>query len=151
MKTFLIIVGIIYLVWKAIQIIIYKGKVMMEPHQYAKMKWKTIKKLYPINPEKWDYNYGRYERYAGEEFPLRILYYENTPIMLTAIDFIRFRIAYKIHAHTYGCDKASHRALKNIMEDVQEDIDKQKEQAQKEIDTALQEMRGAINNETMDR
>lgn len=144
MKIFMIIVGCLYLTWKVMQILIYKGKCLMEPHQYAKMKWKTIKQLYHINPEKWDYDCGRYEHFAGEEFPLRILYYENTPIMLTAIDFIRFRIAYKIHAHSYGCDKESHKALQNILEDVQKDIDKQREQAQNQIDSALKEMKGVI-------
>lgn len=145
MKTFIMIIIILYLIWKVLQIIIYKGKVAFgDPHDYAKMKWKTIKRLYPINPEKWNYTCGRYERHLGEEWPQRILYYKDTPIMLTAIDFIKFRIAYRIHAHSYGCDKDNHMALKNIMEDVQHDIDKQKEQAQREIDLAMKEMRGAI-------
>lgn len=141
MGIFLRIIIGIYLTWKILHIIIYKCKVTFgDPHTYAKMKWKTIKKLYPINPKKWDYDFGRYG--GLDEFPVRILYYDKTPIMLSTIDFIRFRIAYRIHARSYGFGTDNYEALEDIIEDVQKDIDKQREQAQKEINTAIKEMKG---------
>lgn len=144
MKSIITSLIITYFIWKIIEILIYRIKVVLSGADYAKMKWKTIKSLYPINPDKWDYTL-----LDSDEFPLRILYYQHTPIMLNIFDFIKFRIAYKIHARSYGFDKLNHKALERILTDVQEDIDKQKAQAQSQIDLALKDMKGVINNETL--
>lgn len=153
MKIILMIVVGIYLAWKILHIISYKLKIVMTTDNYAKMKWKTIKRLYPINPNKWSYNYFDDHVWGNnhDEEVLRILFYENIPIMLTTIDFIRFRIAYKIFAHKYGNNKEKHKAIQYILEDVQQDINRQKQQAQKEIDSAIKEMkRLAKQNEDLD-
>lgn len=144
MKSIITACIVLYFIWKIMEILLYKAKIVLSDRDYAKMKWKTIKSLYPINPDKWDYTIT-----YDDEFPLRILYYKHIPIMLNIFDFIKFRIAYKIHAHAYGCDKSNHEALERILTDVQQDIDEKKEQAQKQIDLALKDMRGAINNETL--
>lgn len=141
----LIIISLLsFLGWKICWYIAYRISISFDWYtHYAKMSWKTVKKLYPINPDKWTYNKSQYKKHCRltEKSPKEMnnLRYNGIPIMLSFYGYQKLRY----YVRKYGTSN-NVAVLNNILEDVQEDIDKQKEQAQKEIDTALQEMRGAM-------
>ncbi len=140
MKILFIVIVITYLSWKIFEILAYKWRAAFgrSSEQYAKMNWKAIKSLYKINPKKWKYDFG-----DPDEVPVRILYYKNTPIMLNTINFIKFRIAYKIYSHTYGYDDAVYVATRDVINDIQKDADSENDEA---ISAVIEEVRKSLKN-----
>ena len=127
--------------WKIFWYWMYRVSIADDNYRhYAKMKWSMIKKLYPINPDKWTCDDNPYStrRFDSPSDKLMLnLRYNKIPIMLSFIDYQKLRFHFYRRGHTKNVV-----ALEGILEDVQMDIEKKKEEAERQLKEAEQMMKG---------
>lgn len=104
-----------------------------------KMKWKMIKDLYLVNPDKWDYKY-KYSCYSMENRWYCYLFYKkdsrnDIAIILSFIDYQRLRFYYFLNKYKES-NENKNELLKTILESAQQDIDRKREEAIKQINRA---------------
>lgn len=105
--------------------------------------------LYQINPEKWEFYEGEPQYYGHNTNSFRLFYnaeQEEIQVIFSKRDFLKFRkwlykniiqeTTFKGRAENSIKNKKSAAACQFLLEDIQKDIDKMREEAQKQIDEA---------------
>lgn len=119
----------------------------------AKLKWKSIKSLYPLNRARWRYRpitnaWGNKVRCllfnAGDQWEDSGYYgYKNSDqivrVQLSLIDFIKFRLKSKF-------TKEQDLGTELILQTSQKDIDKIRQSAERELDKAQVLMENLLND-----
>lgn len=129
--------------WKVIWYIAYRLATSNRDGKWTPMKWKMVKKLYPINPKRFFYGI---KRYSYED--INVLYYRHneynyTPIMLSFYGYQMLRIHYflnKINGNRFK----NIVALEAILRTAQMDVQRELEKANQEVERGLQETRRVI-------
>lgn len=130
---------ITFITWKIFWYICYYLSTILDNIDYAKMKWSMIKKLYPINPDKWSFDDT--PRCCSDFKMMCNLRYNDIPIALSFFDYQKL----KYYVHKHG-ETSNVKALALILEDVQEDIEEKRKQAQREIDEAQEIIKNIIKS-----
>ncbi len=134
------------LAWKIFWYIAYVISVATDEYRYyAKMKWSMVKKLYPINPDKWTYDDDPYHNFSACNKMMGNLRYDKSPIMLSFIGYQQLRFNYTMYGIKYGRTK-NKEVLESILKDVQKDIERKKKEAQRQIEEAERIMKGVCSN-----
>lgn len=109
------------------------------------MKWKMIKQLYLINPDRWKYTYYEdHSRYCMDsESAYRHLMYQGYMIRVSFFAYQILRFNYK-KMHRENKKRAQNQRKRKILELAQKDINIKMQEAQKEIETAIKEMKGVV-------
>lgn len=128
----------VFIIWKVFWYMCYAFSTIMDTFEYAKMKWSMVKKLYPINPKKWTYDCVPHTWRPDPKFMCN-LRYQDTPILLSFIDYQKLRFSIYKHGMTGNV-----RAITSILEDVQLDIEEKRREAQREIEEAQAAMQDII-------
>lgn len=123
-------IGIISLViWKICWYVGYRYAANHKRSEYAPMKWSMVKRLYFVNPDRFEYE-------ACGDGEMRVLFYKiydykRIPIMLSFYGYQKLRFHY-LKSLIIEKKKNRNKTLALVIEFAQKDINKLKEKAEKE-------------------
>lgn len=117
-----------FVLWKFIAYVCYRGGIPSK--KSTKMKWKMIKDIYKVNPDRWHYEYLNYK-----DFYKQLTYDNDTVIVLSffAYQLLRF---YFLKNCLSESKIESNENLKRVLRNAQKDIDNKKKEAEQQIETA---------------
>lgn len=103
----------------------------------AHMKWDTLKKLYRVNPDRWEYRKirptGMYRKSFNKVLLYKVGEYDAVRVHLSYFGYVAFRFA-----KMFG--QKRDKGLEIILDSIQEDIDKLRATAQEQISSANEQM-----------
>lgn len=120
----------------------HKKKTKSYEENYTKMKWSMVKQLYQVDKNKWSFEPHTMElcyRYPNPDSKPYFEWYKEIYILLSFSDFIRLEIAhckYQVEQKVKKENRqkqTSRENLKTILESAQRDIDKLKQEADRDI------------------